>query len=58
MWRKQIWGWQARPGHDAGSPGYADIEEKSGESTGKVREKYGKSTGKVKCNPQKDYRIC
>ena len=43
MWRKQIWGWQAKPGHDAGSPGYADIEEKSGESTGKVREKYGKS---------------
>ena len=39
---------QAKPEHDAGSPGYADIEGKSGESTGKVREKYGKSTGKVR----------
>ena len=49
---------QAKPEHDAGSPGYADIEGKSGESTGKVREKYGKSTGKVKCKPKKDHRIC
>lgn len=46
MWRKQIWGWQAKPGHDAGSPGYADIEEKSGESTGKVR-------GKLNAIPKK-----
>ena len=38
---------QAKPGHEAGSPGYADIEGKFDESTGKVREKYGKSTGKV-----------
>ena len=38
---------QTKPGHDAGSPGYADIEGKFDESTGKVREKYGKSTGKV-----------
>ena len=34
---------QAKPGHEAGSPGYADIEGKFDESTGKVREKYGKS---------------
>ena len=38
---------QAKHGYDAGSPEYADIDGKSGESTGKVREKYGKSTGKV-----------
>lgn len=30
-------------GYDAGSPEYADIDGKSGESTGKVREKYMKS---------------
>ena len=34
---------QAKPGHEAGSPGYADIEGKFDESTGKVREKYMKS---------------
>lgn len=34
---------QVKPRYDAGSPEYAAIDGKSGESTGKVREKYMKS---------------
>lgn len=38
---------QAKPGHDAESPGYAGIEDKSSESTGKVREKLNESQIKI-----------
>lgn len=38
---------QAKPGYDAGSPGYSDIEGKSGESTGKIREKLNASQKKI-----------
>lgn len=38
---------QAKPGHDAGSPEYADIDGKSDESTGKVYEKLNASQKKI-----------
>ena len=38
---------QAKPGHEAGSPGYADIEGKFDESTGKVYEKLNASQKKI-----------
>ena len=44
---------QAKPGYDAGSPGYSDIEGKSGESTGKIRKSTGKVREKLNASPKK-----